>query len=551
MGLTSLLRWARQHGRSLAVIGGLSLLGSLATLALPLLAARLAAGIAGDVTIDLRLTLALLCVALIGLTVVSILVTILSEAASGRILASLREEAYVHIQAMPVAFHDQNRQGDLLSLMSYEVQNLSAFLTATLAQMPAMLMTAGGSVILLFLIDPAMALVVPVLVPLFYIGMKWLARRLRLLGKKVREAEVDVLWMAECDLEMLPAIKSFAVEDHHYARYRDAVERARQLKLTQVRITAFIGPVVALIAALAAIAILVIGNAALVTDDRGPGELFAFLFYAALLTRPVGNLASTYGSYQLARGALERLEAVLALPSESGYAQTQKLGRAQGAIAFEGIDFAYPERPPVLTGFNLEIAPSEIIALTGANGVGKSTLINLLLRFYEPDGGRITLDGNDVAALDVKDLRRQFGFVPQRPLLLDGTIIANIGFGLSNPDPQAVERAARRAQAWEFIGQLPQGLATLIGDDGVRLSGGQRQRIALARALLRDPPIYIFDEATSMFDLEGEAAIVEDCIKVLAGRTVIIITHRPASLALADRIIQLTPTGYTVAGQEA
>ncbi len=549
VAITFLLRWARPHARNLAVIGGLSLLGSIATLALPWLAAQLAAGIAGDETIDLGATLALLCVALIGLTAISILVSILSEAASGRILARLREGAYAHIQAMPVSFHDSNRQGDMLSLMSYEVQNLSSFLTTTLAQMPAMLMTAGGAVILLFLIDPAMALVVPVLVPLFYLGMKWLARRLRVLGRKVREAEVDVLWMAECDLEMLPAIKAFAVEEHHFVRYQAAIERARLIKLTQARITAFIGPVVALVAALAAIAILVIGNSSPASGDRGPGELFAFLFYAALLTRPVGSLASTYGSYQLARGALERLEAVLALPPEPGYARTQTLGRAQGSITFDEIDFAYPERPPVLTGFNLSIAPGDVVALTGANGVGKSTLINLLLRFYEPDRGRITLDGIDIAALDVKDLRRQFGFVPQRPLLLDGTIAENIAFGLSDPDPGSIERAARMAQAWEFISQLPQGLATPIGDDGVRLSGGQRQRIALARALLRNPPIYIFDEATSMYDLEGEAAFVEECIEVLADRTVIIITHRPASLALANRIIQLTPAEFTTGGR--
>jgi len=233
------------------------------------------------------------------------------------------------------------------------------------------------------------------------------------------------------------------------------------------------------------------------------------------------------------------------MPPEPGYAGAQGLTRAHGAIAFEGVDFAYPDRPPVLTGFNLAIAPGEIIALTGANGVGKSTLINLLLRFYDPDAGRITLDGQDIAAFDIKDVRRQFGFVPQRALLLNGSIAENIAFGLTGPDQAAIERAARAAQAWEFITALPHGLATQIGDDGVRLSGGQRQRIALARALLRNPPIYIFDEATSMYDLEGEAAFVETCIQTLSGRTVIIITHRPASLALADRIIDLTPGGFT------
>jgi ATP-binding cassette, subfamily B, bacterial len=180
-----------------------------------------------------------------------------------------------------------------------------------------------------------------------------------------------------------------------------------------------------------------------------------------------------------------------------------------------------------------------VVALTGANGIGKSTLVRLLLRYYDPQAGRITLDGADIASLQVQALRRQFGYVPQRPLLLNGTIRENIVFGADNRDAASVERAAQMAQAWDFIQRLPQGLETMIGDDGVRLSGGQQQRIALARALYRDPPIYIFDEATSMYDLEGEAAFVESCVTLLKGRTVIIITHRPASLALADRIINL------------
>ncbi|WP_285713685.1 ABC transporter ATP-binding protein [Erythrobacter oryzae] len=551
MGLTAMLPWARQHARSLAVIGGLSLLGSLATLAMPWLAAQLAAAIVGEAAIDLDTTLVLLTIALVAMTGASILVTIVSEQATGQILAGLRRDAYAHIHAMPVSFHDTSRQGDLLSLMSYEVQTLSTFLTATLAQLPAMLMTAGGAVVLMFLIDPVMALVVPVLIPLFYLGMRLLARRLRTMGRSVRDAEVEVLWQAECDLEMLPAIKAFAVEDERFARYRAAIEKARQMKLAQARITAFIGPVVTLIAGLAAIGILVAGTSSLASGNRSPGEIFAFLFYAALLTRPVGSLAGTYGAYQLARGAMERLEAVLALPGEAGYRQTGDPGRAQGAIGFEAVDFAYPGRPPVLSGFSLNIAPGETIALTGPNGVGKSTLVNLLLRFYEPQAGRITLDGADITSLDVKALRRQFGVVPQRALLVDGTIRENIAFGLPDPDAASLERAARQAQAWDFISQLPEGMDTRIGDDGVRLSGGQRQRIALARALLRDPPVYIFDEATSMYDLEGEAAFVEECVRALSGRTVILITHRPASLALADRIIRLSPDGWSVVGQDA
>ena len=190
----------------------------------------------------------------------------------------------------------------------------------------------------------------------------------------------------------------------------------------------------------------------------------------------------------------------------------------------------------------------EIVALTGENGVGKSTLVRLLLCFYLPSAGRITLDGDDIAGLQVQALRRQFGYVPQRALLFNGTIADNIAFGQTGaPDAEAMARAVRLAQARDFIASLPDGLDTVVGDNGIRLSGGQRQRIALARALYRDPPIIILDEATSMYDLESEAAFVESCLEALKDRTVIIITHRPASLALADRIVKVGPEG-SIAG---
>ena len=548
MRLAFLTHWTNRFRSELAVIGGLSLASSAATLALPWLLAKLAASIVGDASVDPEQTLALLALALVGLTATTVLVTILSGQASGKILANLRRETHQRLLAMSMTFHDRSRSGDLLSLMSHEVENLSTFLTATLAQVPSMIVTALGALIILFWIDPVLTFTIPILIPPFFIAMKWLGRRLRVLGRQVRRAEVDIVWMAESDIEMLPAIKAFAVEDEQRTRYDAAIEKARLLKLRQVRITAFIGPLVALIAAIAAIAILVIGSGEVQEGARSPSELFAFLLYAALLTRPVGSLADTYGSFQIAKGTLARLEAVFAMKPEPGYALTRRLGRAEGAIALEGVSFAYPGRPAVLTDASLAIAAGDTIALTGDNGIGKSTLVNLILGFYQPGAGRITLDGADIASLNVQDLRRQFGYVPQRPLLVYGTIAQNIAFGLPDPDPAAIEQAARLAQAWEFIERLPRGLATEIGDGGVRLSGGQRQRLALARALYRDPPIYIFDEATSMFDLDGETAFIESCARLLSDRTVIIITHRPASLALADRIIRLTPGGLTERG---
>lgn len=543
MNFQFLFNHARNFKRELALISLLTILTSLASLAVPWFAGQLLGGIVSASSVNLYQVAAILGAVLIILAALNVLSTIVSAATSGRILAALRNDAYTRIQSMPIGFHDRSRKGDLLALMSWEVSHLSGFLTSTLANVPSMLLTAGGAVILLFLIDPAIALFVPILVPVFFILSKLAGRQLRVLARKVRKTEALVVTKAQSDLEMLSAIKAFAVEDHQRASYFETVERARVLNLAESKITALISPVVGLIASGAAIAVILLSGNQVANGESTPGEVFAFLLYAALLTRPVGGLANIWGQFQLARGTLSRLAAVFEKPIEPGYAATGEIARAAGTIQFQDISFAYQGRPQVLDNVSLEIAPGEIVALTGDNGVGKSTLISLLLRFYDPDSGVISLDGQDIADINVKSLRKQFGYVPQRALLFNGTVRANITFGSDEADPDRIERAARLSQAWEFIEKLPRGLDTEIGDNGVRLSGGQRQRIALARALYRDPPIYIFDEATSMYDLDGEAAFVEACIGNLTGRTVIIITHRPASLALADRILRVTEDG--------
>jgi ABC-type multidrug transport system fused ATPase/permease subunit len=213
--------------------------------------------------------------------------------------------------------------------------------------------------------------------------------------------------------------------------------------------------------------------------------------------------------------------------------------RARGDIAFVNVDFAYPGRNGLLRNLSFEIPAGQTVALLGANGSGKTALINLLLRYYDLQGGKILLDGRDTSQMSVAELRRQIGLVPQLPMLFNATIADNIGFGAVEPSAPKVEEAARLAQAWDFIRALPHGMETVIGDRGVRLSGGQRQRIALARALIKDPPVLIFDEATSMFDEEGEQAFIAESAQALEGRTVIIVTHRPATLSLADRVLVL------------
>lgn len=546
MSIAFWLEWAQRFRWQLATISTLTLLSSLATLAVPWLAAEVLEGVitADGKAPDLQRTLMALVLVLAVLTGLNIAAAIQSERASTRILTQLRKRLYDHVQIMPLAFHDEQRSGDVLALTSYEVGNLSDFLASTLANAPAILLTTLGAIAILYWIDPVMALIVPLLVPAFAIMIRLTGRQLRNLSRKVREAEVELIAIAERDLEILPAIKAFSTEDYHRAGFARAAETSREYAVRQAQLKAIIGPLMAFFAALAAIGVLVIGSGYLSGNAVSPSDIFAFLLYAALLTRPAGALANMYSSYQIARGTLARLETVLAHKPEAGHEGGLVIERAKGAIKFEEVSFAYPNRPSVLTDFNLAIEAGETLAVTGENGVGKSTLVRLLLRFYLPGSGRISLDDTDIQAFQVQQFRSQFGYVPQRALLFNGSISENIAFGqaVQNTD-ERMREATRLAQLDGFLRNLPDGLETEIGDHGVKLSGGQRQRIALARALFRDPPIMILDEATSMYDQESEAAFVEDCVEVLADRTVILITHRPTSLSLADRVIKLAPDG--------
>ena len=538
MDLRVLLSYARPYRLSLAFCILLMIVETAAGLAVPWVGGQFAAGVLSakpDVN-SLSLILLTLFAAQALLTFSS---GYLLSLTSQRILADLRIRIYDHLQALPLSFYQERRQGDILALMTFEVSQLSGFITGTILKVIPSLLTVAGSLVLMFRIEPLFALLAAILVPLFFLVLKIMGRRLKPLATQLQQAQATVMAAAEEDLGMLPAIKTFTREAEQSRRYKQHIHDVMKLSTTQQRIYSALEPTVQFIAATAVVLLLWLATARLNNNTMTPSELVSFLLYAALLTRPVSSLAAIYGQTKLMSGTLSRMQEVLTERPEPLFGGEQNLTAERGEIEFRHVGFAYPGRAAALEGIDLYIRAGETIAITGKNGAGKSTLAHLLMRLHEPCEGQILIDGTDIQSVSLHSLRSQIGVVPQHVLLFNGSVSENIGYGKTNATYADIERAARGAQAHQFICDLPQGYETLIGDQGIRLSGGQRQRIALARALIKDPLILVLDEATSMFDPQGEKYFIEQCHQVLAQRTVILITHRPASLALANRVVKL------------
>ncbi len=535
-GFQGLLARAEPQWAGLVVVLVIMLLQSAASLAMPLVAARFSLGLIAGIPVSGWLFV--LFGLFVAQSVLGYIASVRAQRITLRMVATLGGKAFDHVQSLPMLWHFAHQRGALVALLTQDVGRVGQYVTGTLLPLLPLLMTATGALVMIMRISPWLGLLLAILVPFLVVLVRLAGRRLRPMARRMMDLYAARIATVEQALAMVPVVKSFAAEPVESARYAAALTAQREAEFRFARLQGAIGPVVRILAGMSVIGLLWLASRELSSGEMKPEELVSLLFYGLLLTQPVSGLANTYGATVSALGSAERLVEVFATTPE-GDSGGQLLNPVRGELVMKDVGFAYPQRHRLFDGFNLRVDAGETVAITGANGAGKSTLAHLILRLVEPDAGRILLDGFDIRELPLNHLRSNVAIVSQNVLLFNDTIAANIAYGKPGASPEAIEAAAQAARAHDFVAQLPNGYATVIGDQGVKLSGGQKQRIALARALLRDPPILILDEATAMFDPQGEAEFIAECHDVLKHRTVILITHRPASLALADRILRL------------
>jgi len=458
-----------------------------------------------------------------------------------RVVADIRKAVFEHTLRLEPAFYETMRIGEVMSRLTADTTLIQTVVgTSASMAMRNVLLVLGG-LVMLAVTSPRLTLLVLVVVPLVLVPILVFGRKVRRLSRESLDRLADVSAYVDESIANIRTVQAFGHEEIDRTRFSGRVEETFATSARRIRARALLTAIVILLVFGAVGVILWVGGRDVIAGRLSAGDLSAFVFYAVVVASSVGAISEVIGELQRAAGATERLFELMDMqPAIVAPAAPKSLPAPVTArVALEGVTFHYPSRPedPALSDFSLDVAPGETVALVGPSGAGKTTVFQLLLRFYDPNAGRLCFDGVDIRDLEPLALRSHVGLVPQEPVIFSANAWENIRYGRPEAGDDEVRAAADAASAREFLEALPEGFDTFLGEKGVRLSGGQRQRVAIARAILRDPELLLLDEATSALDAESERAVQAAMTGLMANRTTLVIAHRLATVIAADRIV--------------
>ncbi|MAN86765.1 MAG: multidrug ABC transporter ATP-binding protein [Algoriphagus sp.] len=518
------------------------LLSSLTLLTFPFVAGKLIDTAQGEdwIVSDIN-TIALMLVGILAVqSIFSFFRVWLFALVSERSMRDIRQSLYNRLLRLPMTFFDKRRTGELISRITSDVSLLQDTFSVTLAELFRQVVTLIAGIAFLFFTTPKLTFFMLGTFPILVLVAMVFSRFIRGLSKKTQDELAAANVIVEETLQSISTVKSFVGDAYESSRYSKGLNRVVHVALKTAKFRgAFISFIIfALFGGI--VAVMWYGASLVASGEMSIGELVSFVLYTTFIGGSIAGLGDIYSQIQKAIGSSERVLEILDEKVEES--SEFRVDNLEGKIEFEQVVFSYPTRPElqVLKDLSFYVNPGEKIALAGHSGAGKSTIIQLLLKFYEVHQGEIKIDGQNLNRWNLEQLRSHIGMVPQEVLLFGGSIRENIAYAKPNASEEEIIMAAKKANAWQFISQFPEGLDTLVGERGVKLSGGQRQRVAIARAILKDPSILILDEATSSLDAESEHLVQEALDELMKGRTTIIIAHRLATIRKVDRIYVLS-----------